>query len=800
MIRKKKESGLLVKANQFHWLLYALLVSSVTQVGNLYVPLLAFLMALDYVLISWNNDNNRKSVWVVSVGCAAMRWHVFTPVVLWTFVMNDQRKIRYIGSILDAFAEKVADLWESIAVPIINPMTGCNSSWVPTSWKQLYDERVDDIKTLLTVGLSTRVDYLREVGVADYPVPLSQRPGMDAKTSVTRYEEIGDLTRMAFGGFVLLIVVAMTGPLGMLAAVMTFVMTQLESDDAGITRLERNRGVIFKDGTYRVTTTIMSVDSDRGIGVALGGIMHVPYHVCKARPLMYGKTKVLPYYINVNQDLVTYGGPPSVDKLLPGDEVYVNCETDHARTSYRVSVDYDSLGNMIAWQGVTKPGESGSPVLALRDVGEGMDKKLVLLGLAGRYVRDHGETVEFSNITPVKDDETNHVQITLHPGAGKTWREIPEIVNRHLGSGSKRILVTGPTRVVCKELYSSLSSITPVGLNIKDSKLRNEQAQVQIAAHRTALKLLTSSARCVKNLGVIIIDEAHVDDPATILLRRYAQSLIPSHVKLIELSATLDGVTNDESNFEIVDIDIRESEVDTVISEELDKGKRVLVFVPSVKGKTAKRIIDRFKNWDPVILSREKFDPGMKGIKDNERKLIISTDIAECGINVPGLDVVVDMGRKFTYVYDGGLIIGREVGITRASRTQRRGRVGRDHQGKYYEVKTDLTSRYVSAAQFDANLLGSGRSWTSSLSEWDISLTDHQFSVWLEAKDNQDLTPLEVWLRYDMQGQPRTRERRDRKIEQMRAGNNYYIGCRDDNCRCDGSYAMFDERAHDRLF
>lgn len=120
-------------------------------------------------------------------------------------------------------------------------------------------------------------------------------------------------------------------------------------------------------------------------------------------------------------------------------------------------------------------------------------------------------------------------------------------------------------------------------------------------------------------------------------------------------------------------------------------------------------------------------------IDDTERRLIFTTDIAECGINVKDLDVVVDLGEKFTYVYEGGFIFGQLVGVTAPSRVQRRGRVGRSKPGTYYECVNTLQKDYISAAEFDAQLLATSRAWTDEgQGDWDIVLSDGQFKSWLD--------------------------------------------------------------------
>ena len=110
-------------------------------------------------------------------------------------------------------------------------------------------------------------------------------------------------------------------------------------------------------------------------------------------------------------------------------------------------------------------------------------------------------------MTSDPDQEFVKQKITSHPGSGKTKTIIPELITQNRAKlKRKKILVTGPTRVVCRELHRSLvKEIGRVGLNVKGSNDRDDYADVQIAAHRTALRMLVNRDRAVRNFGVMII-------------------------------------------------------------------------------------------------------------------------------------------------------------------------------------------------------------------------------------------------------------------------------------------------------
>lgn len=723
---------------------------------------------------------------------------LITPLLplLWLW---DQDLIDEKFSKLKKFIDLTGKTSLDLTVPLGQPLTGVNSEFIGmfrtgSPVRECYDDIINELRW----GFETTAQYLRTEGVSVTPLDYSDKPALDSTDVFKKYLKYTEGARLSIMIMCGALSIALLGVLGMAVGLMSALVLQMEKTDGKQITDERQRGVTFRDGVYRIANKVFGFEYSHGIGVSHGGVMHVPYHVCHGKAIQHGMGRFYPYMIDVDRDLVTYGGPPQFSKPEKYEQIYVNCETVDSRTSYKVKASWSGAVNTISWPGVTKPGESGSPVYSIEE------DKLVLVALAGRYVKDESAMVtEFANVELNDEGDSNYKKIITHPGSGKTRRQIPQLIRETLpGLKGRKILVTGPTRVVCMEMYNALKEEFKVGLNIKGSEAKRDHfASVQIAAHRTALKMLVTGDRITKGIDMVMIDEAHVDDPATILLRQYCKSRLSAGMKLVELSATLDGLTNDGSNFDITDKEIKESEVIDMVRRDLEAGKRVLVFVPSMTARTTKAIEREFRDFNPVKLSRANFEPAMKAVANEENRLIITTDIAECGINVPDLDTVIDLGLKFKYVEESNIIHGQEVGLTPASRTQRRGRVGRSKRGNYYFVKKKgTTTDWLTSSEVDAKILGTGRNWTSGEGNpWDMYLTDKQFRKWL---NSEDLTPMEIILTTDVQG-IRLKEQDIRMNWEMwkKDKKTYYIGCHDTNCgKCEGSYKFYDERAHDRIF
>lgn len=130
-------------------------------------------------------------------------------------------------------------------------------------------------------------------------------------------------------------------------------------------------------------------------------------------------------------------------------------------------------------------------------------------------------------------------------------------------------------------------------------------------------------------------------------------------------------------------------------------GGNVLVFLPSIQlvlectnlmqhmlthdKKT--HVYPLYATVDDEIRSEiEKFTQLYQG--NGDRFICFSTNVAEAGITIPGVTAVIDSGREIFVQWDENTKADvRTVGwISKASRTQRRGRAGRTAPGRFYSM------------------------------------------------------------------------------------------------------------------
>jgi HrpA-like RNA helicase/O-acetyl-ADP-ribose deacetylase (regulator of RNase III) len=128
----------------------------------------------------------------------------------------------------------------------------------------------------------------------------------------------------------------------------------------------------------------------------------------------------------------------------------------------------------------------------------------------------------------------------------------------------------------------------------------------------------------------------------------------------------------------------------------------VLVFLPTVRDvNESVRIVKSQMGHDdstvvlPLYASLDSWEKDAvtdfidyKKYPENEDKRLIcfSTNVAEAGITIPGVTAVVETGREISVEYDLALKANRmsKIWISKASRTQRRGRAGRTAPGTCY--------------------------------------------------------------------------------------------------------------------
>nr|ADU76233.1 polyprotein [dengue virus type 2] len=446
----------------------------------------------------------------------------------------------------------------------------------------------------------------------------------------------------------------------------------------------------LEDGAYRIKQRGILGYSQIGAGVYKEGTFHTMWHVTRGAVLMHRGKRIEPSWADVKKDLISYGGGWKLEgEWKEGEEVQV-LALEPGKNPRAVQTKpgiFKTNTGTIGAVSLDFPGTSGSPIV---------DRKGKVVGLygngvvtrSGAYVSAIAQTEKSIEDNPeIEDDIFRKKRLTimdLHPGAGKTKRYLPAIVREAIKRGL-RTLILAPTRVVAAEMEEALRGL-PIRYQTTAIKTEHTGREiVDLMCHATFTMRLLSPVR-VPNYNLIIMDEAHFTDPASIAARGYISTRVEmGEAAGIFMTATPPGSRDPfpQSNAPIMDEEreIPERSWNSGHEWVTDfKGKTVW-FVPSIKAGNDIAACLR-KNGKKVIqLSRKTFDSEYVKTRANDWDFVVTTDISEMGANFKA-ERVIDPRRcmKPVILTDGEerVILAGPMPVTHSSAAQRRGRIGRN--------------------------------------------------------------------------------------------------------------------------
>lgn len=340
--------------------------------------------------------------------------------------------------------------------------------------------------------------------------------------------------------------------------------------------------------------------------------------------------------------------------------------------------------------------------------------------------------------------------VKASPGSGKTTR-LPWLLAQR---SQKRVVVLEPRRLAAKLAAQriadeeGLSLGRDVGYHFRFEKNHQNDSKLVFYTEGTFLRLLLRDDEAVK-IGTVILDEFHErhleTDLALGALRRLQEK--NPELKLVLMSATLDAALVDFfPGAGLVEIEARQYQVKihylpnqpSVLNEALPTKVRrtisalpadsgdVLVFLPGMREMRAASEHLRADFGDVFLLHAdlEKEEQNRALGPNPRRKIILSTNIAESSLTIPGIRVVIDSGiqREARYSPWTGMKTLEDRPITQSSAIQRAGRAGRTSDGLCYRLyaeqdynnrepytvpeilKADLTDTYLLASQFSLGM------------------------------------------------------------------------------------------------
>jgi len=323
----------------------------------------------------------------------------------------------------------------------------------------------------------------------------------------------------------------------------------------------------------------------------------------------------------------------------------------------------------------------------------------------------------------------DHPALVLHapPGAGKTTRVPPALLDAGLAGEGREVVVLEPRRIAARMAARRVALERggevggEVGYRVRYESAVSARTRLSFETEGVLLRRLLADP-ALESAGAVVLDEFHertVDADLALALLREAREAVRPDLRLVVMSATLDPapiaaylggcpVIVSEGRAWPVDVTHRgagspsagrapgEEPLESRVAGEFLRLRRdglrgsVLIFLPgaaeirraaaALEGPAAREGYDvRPLHGD---LPAEEQD---RAVRPGPRpRVILATNVAEASITVEGVEAVIDSGLARIARHDPRTELNRLVTarISRASAAQRAGRAGRTGPGR----------------------------------------------------------------------------------------------------------------------
>jgi len=297
-------------------------------------------------------------------------------------------------------------------------------------------------------------------------------------------------------------------------------------------------------------------------------------------------------------------------------------------------------------------------------------------------------------------------------GAGKTTRVPPAL----LGLTDREVLVLEPRRLaarlaarfVASELHERVGET--VGYQVRFEDVSGPRTRLRFLTEGVLTRRLLTDRR-LDRVGAVVLDEFHErhleGDLALALLRRLQQTARPD-LRLVVMSATLDAapvaaylddarVLRSEGRRHPLAIEYTPhsaAPLEELVAAALERVREttghILVFLPGAyeirRAQTACAGIARREGWAllPLHGDQPPEEQDRAVAPSAQRKVILSTNVAESSITIEDIGIVIDSGLARTASHSpwSGLPTLQVARTSQASANQRAGRAGRTRAGR----------------------------------------------------------------------------------------------------------------------
>lgn len=316
------------------------------------------------------------------------------------------------------------------------------------------------------------------------------------------------------------------------------------------------------------------------------------------------------------------------------------------------------------------------------------------------------------------------------PGAGKTTRVPLFLLEQPWAAGGK-LIVLEPRRLAARAAAARMASTLgepvgeTVGFRVRLQSKVSARTRIEVVTEGVFTRMIQDDP-ALDGVAAVLFDEFHersLDADLGLALARDSQQLLREDLRLLVMSATLDGAAVArllgeapviESQGRAFPVETRylgrdpakrldeqtARAVEKALAEETGS---LLVFLPGQGEilRTRDLLAERMRRPDVDLaplygaMDPAEQDRAISPSPPGRRKVVLATSIAETSLTIEGVRVVIDAGQARVPRYDpaSGLTRLETIRVSRAAADQRRGRAGRTEPGVCYRLWEEAETR-----------------------------------------------------------------------------------------------------------
>ncbi len=324
--------------------------------------------------------------------------------------------------------------------------------------------------------------------------------------------------------------------------------------------------------------------------------------------------------------------------------------------------------------------------------------------------------------------KSNCVVLRAPAGAGKTTR-VPPAIQHMLKQQHGQIVMLEPRRIAARTAARRMASERnervgqTIGYRVRFEESVSHATKILVVTEGVLLRRLQDDP-FLEDISVVVFDEFHErrldSDLALAMVRRVQQTVRPD-LRIVAMSATLDPasiasylgdcpIVESEGRLHPVRIDylrrIERQSITELAANGIEQVLQqtdgdVLVFLPGVgeimRTRSELESLSRRHNVAVMTLFGDMTPEDQDRVLApcSQRKIVLSTNVAETSVTIEGVTAVVDTGLARQMQFDANIGLDRlELSpVSKASTDQRAGRAGRTQPGICVRLWEESTHR-----------------------------------------------------------------------------------------------------------